>query len=190
MRRISGHLSYRRVHAVHHAQKFARRRGLPLNTNVTLNLTLAGIDGASAASFVTKLIGQRFCPWFRRSSANRSAIPPTYIWVRENKGGEGLHWALHLPPEMKSKFLKKIPVWVSEIANAAIPPNTVHVGPVPNCHGLRLYMLKGAAPHAASLFGINPIPQGAVVGARSGVSRNLQRASRSQAGYKPKRWPV
>lgn len=188
MRRKSSHLTYCRVHAVHHAQKFARRQGTPLNTSITLNLTLAGMDDERASEFITKLIGQRFCPWFRRSKANRRAVPPTYIWVRENKGGAGLHWALHLPEGMKTLFLTKVLGWVRDLVDGDPPGNAVHVRSVVNCHALRLYMLKGADPRTAAMFGVNPVHQGDIAGSRSGVSRNLQRASRSSAGYRPKKW--
>lgn len=186
----SGHLSYRRVHSVHHAQKFAKLQGVPLNTNVVLNLTVAGVDESHASGFVSKLIAQRFSPWFRRAKANLRSVPPTYIWVRENKGGAGLHWALHLPNGMKTQFAKKVAIWIAEISKSEVPSNAIHIGPAPNCHGLRLYMLKGADPQVAGQFGIKSVPQGDVSGSRSGVSRNLQRASRTRAGYKPKRWLV
>jgi hypothetical protein len=188
MVRSSRGLSYRRVHATHHAQKFARLQGVPLNISVTVNLRLAGVVEEQASTFVSKLISQRFCPWFRRAKANRHSVPPTYIWVRESKGGPGLHWALHIPKDMKTEFLGRLPIWVRALAGQQLPSNAIHTTSVYNCHGLRLYMLKGAEPGVAEQFGIDPIPQGLVLGSRSGVSRNLQRRSRSNGGYKPRRW--
>jgi hypothetical protein len=181
------HISYRRTHAIHHAQKFAEFIGLPLNTTISINLSTIDVAEPQASQKFANLVRLRFNPWFRRANSNLNNIPPTYYWVRENEGGVGVHWLLHLPKAMRRFFIQKLHIWIDEIATSPVQPNTIDIQATSNSHGFRLYALKGASPHVARMFGVNHVAQGIVTGARTGVSRNLQRASRQRAGYSPRR---
>jgi hypothetical protein len=59
--------------------------------------------------------------------------------------------------------------------------------PIQKIVGATRYMLKGINPAWGPHLEVKPVPQGEIVGKRSGFSRNLGPAARKNGGYRPKR---
>jgi hypothetical protein len=185
--RQTQHISRMPAVNIHHATRFAERRGTPLNAFVTINFTEVGI-GAGASRVFRKLLSQRFAPWLRRSSDLRNRAAPTYVWTIENAASTlAAHWLVHLPDGSAKAFARKLRSWLEGLADTPLLARTVQVKRVYNVIGARRYILKGVDPAWADHLGIRPSDQGIVNGKRSGFSRNLGPAARKSGGYTPRR---
>ena len=178
---------------------------LPLTYPVTINFTLLGRRSNEVALIFRALRAQRFAVWLRRHPKNaKKQVPATYVWVQEGANRQAaVHWAVHVPSGMRRDFLRLLPLWIASVADAAssktkrvatvdpVELGVVVVKPIYNMTGLKRYMLKGVDPAYADLYKVEHVPQGQVIGRRSGFSRNLGPAARKAAGYKPRRlfWP-
>lgn len=188
--RVSHHINRHPAVNLHHATRYCERIGLPLNRFVTVNFTAAGCDSAHASRVLQRLLAQRFAPWLRRSKANVSDVPPTYVWTLEAAGGQtAAHWLVHMPSRLARAFERKVPEWLFGLLGAPADASAVKIGPVYNLVGARRYILKGTSEPWAAHLGVQHVPQGLVTGKRSGFSRNLGPSARSRGGYAPRRAP-
>lgn len=105
------------------------------------------------------------------------SAPPTFLWVLENPGDEGLfhaHWAVYVPVERQADFAVKLERWLKGVASKLCTPEPIHIKPVDALLGLGEYLLKGQFPTIARDHGITPECQGWIPGKkRSGCSKNL-----------------
>jgi hypothetical protein len=172
---------------IHHATRFAQRRGLPLNTMVTVNFT--ELDAAShASSLFRRLLAQRFAPWLRRSAATTARPAPTYVWTLENTATTtAAHWLVHIPKGVRRAFTAKLAGWIESLVGSKPQGRTIQIKRVYNLIGARRYVLKGINPAWASHLGVRPSDQGLINGKRSGFSRNLGPTARKAGGYRPGR---
>lgn len=170
--------------------------GKPLNLWITINwkLTDSGIDRFA------ELRNQRLCPWLRsRSKQHGERYEPTYVYVKE---AGHVHWLLHLPEHLIAEFEQLLPRWITSLERKGTGPRKRAENLPPTCEGavdiqrtrnsvaVSKYMLKGIEPAAAVKLGIKSVsPEGIVIGRRTGVSRNLGKGARQQAGYKPRSAP-
>jgi hypothetical protein len=188
--RISRSIGRRPAVNVHHAQCYAELLGLPLRTSVTINFSLTGVPADTAVHLFRIILAQRFAPWLRRTCLNARHVCPTYVWVAEAGGGHlAVHWLLHVPPRLMLLFREKLTAWIAAAVKGELNPRVINIKPVTNVIGLRRYMLKGVVSSWAAHLGVDPVPQGIVVGKRSGFSRNLGPSARSRGGYKPRLVP-
>ena len=124
----------------------------------------------------------------RDGFVGKGRCPPTYVWVLENAGEQAaVHWAVHIPRGLVREFRRSLPQWIAATVGGPVPHNTVKHRPIYNVTGLKRYMLKGMDAHFAPSWKIRPVPQGLVIGKRSGFSRNLGPAARARVGYRPQR---
>lgn len=116
-------------------------------------------------------------------------VPPTYVWCLEAAGGQlAAHILFHLPKELAESFEHRIRQWLlGLIGTSSIDPAVVHIRPIYNLIGARRYALKGVNPAWGKHLGVTPVSQGAVVGKRSGFSRNLGPTARARGGYRARR---
>jgi hypothetical protein len=214
-RTTSNHISLRTASNLHHATRFAGNHvyereakrynqgpkqpslDLPLTDHVTINFTLLGRSPDEVALIFQVLRAQRFAVWLRRHPKNIKKVAATYVWVQEGASKQAaIHWAVHIPPELRQDFLRLLPFWIASVVDAAssktkrvsavapVQVGVVKVTKIYNMTGLKRYLLKGMDPVYAPLYKIKHIPQGRVVGRRSGFSQNLGPAARKAAGYK------
>jgi hypothetical protein len=175
---------------IHHARRYAERIGLPLQLFVTINFTLLGVPPDAAVLLFRTVLAQRFAPWLRRTSESNRHIPPTYVWVMEAAGGQmAVHWLVHMPAKMRWSFKRKVIDWLEEAAGHSPPERAFNLKPIKNIVGLGRYILKGTDAPWAKHLGVVHVPQGRVVGKRSGFSKNLGPTARKRGGYKPQRVP-
>lgn len=195
-RNLGSHRVSRAIHRrpavnLHHATRYAERLGLPLQLAVTINLTLMGVPPELSVLIFRTILSQRFAPWLRRNSLNRHGVAPTYLWVMESAGGQqAVHWLLHVPPDLMKAFRAKLHSWLSGYSrNGPLTSRAVNIQKVYSVIGFRRYMLKGTDPLWAKHLGVSHVPQGTVIGKRSGFSRNLGPTARKSGGYVPRRLP-
>lgn len=190
-RRKSHFINRRPAVNLHHAARYSEKIGLPLNRLITINFTLAGCAPEQATKLLQKLIAQRFAPWLRRTARAKIDIPPTYVWCMEAAGGQiAAHVLLHMPTPMMQEFRKHLLEWLSGLLGKVhLDASVLHIQNVDNLVGAKRYVLKGIDPVWAAHLAVNAVPQGLVIGKRSGFSRNLGPAARTRGGYRPRRKP-
>lgn len=174
----------------YYADEQARRIGLPINFRVTINFKTLGVEPESVGVVFARMRNQKFSPWVRRpkKGAGKSA-PPTYHFGFENKEddvvyedvGNGLphnihvHWSMHVPMGREREFEVEVRRWVDAVYGAADwPENALMIQPITYGAPAR-YINKGARVDIAQRYAaIGEISaQGAILGCRSGTSRNL-----------------
>jgi hypothetical protein len=189
--RISHFINRRPAVNIHHATRYSERIGLPLNRFITINFSLAGCSPQQAVPLLQKMITQRFAPWLRRTASTAVEIPPTYVWCMEASGGTlAAHIVLHMPDALMAEFERRLRRWLCGLFGTdRLEPSVLQIQRVPNLIGLKRYILKGVDPAWGAHLAVNPVPQGLVIGKRSGFSKNLGPAARTRGGYRPRRRP-
>ena len=186
--RVSVHINRDPAVNFHHATRVAALQGEPLNWMVSINFSLLSVKPQDASGLLQKLIGQRFAPWLRRTASNDNQIRPTYVWSIEAPNGSlNGHWLVHLPKRLSASFGARLESWAEGLTGLPPQPHAIHIQPIYNLIGARRYALKGINPVWAKHLGIAHVPQGLVIGKRSGFSRNLGPTARKRSGYKPRR---
>ena len=147
----------------------------PLNLMVTIDYWELEIDHHSVAQEFQRLREEWFAQWSRYKEGTgkpRNGVP-TYVYAHEDR--EGLthtHWLVHIQPdrieEFERKLRRKLAKWYG-----SIDAGTVHIQPVDNAEGAKLYLLKGMDEHYARMCDIDAIYSGEIDGRRAGVSANL-----------------
>jgi hypothetical protein len=184
-RRVSHFINRRPAVNIHHATRYAERIGVPLNRFVTINFTSGGCSAELAAQMLQKMISQRFAPWLRRTAKVR--IPLSYVWTLEAAGNQmAAHLLVHMPSPLMKEFDARLREWLKGLFDVEhLDPSALHIRDVGNVVGVRRYMLKGIDPAWGPHLQVQPVPQGLVVGKRSGFSRNLGPEARRRGGYRP-----
>jgi hypothetical protein len=153
------------------ADCFARSRGLPLNTFVTVSWqnTRAGeADIQRRFQQATKTMGE----WFRRRHC-----PATWIFVHENPGNSipNCHLLVHVPGGHLRSFNKMAPKWFDALEDGVrIRPRN---GPKDRCLS---YMVKGTDLITAHRYGARARNQGSIDFKRCGWTQNLGVTARGQ----------
>lgn len=186
--RVSHHIQRRPAVNIHHAERYSRHIGFPLNRFVTINFSHTLCKMERASHEFRRLLAQRFAPWLRRTKGS-TGVPPTYVWALEAAGGKvAVHWMVHIPAGLRRTFEAKIRQWLTGMMGQ-IELQAVKVQAVHNPVGLRRYILKGTEPFWAAHLNVEHVPQGVIVGKRSGFSENLGPTARKLNGYRPQRIP-
>ena len=187
-KRESEHINYRPAVNLHHATRFSEAINLPLNEFATINYSHTACSLDDASERFRKMIKERFARWLKRMAKRGRIIPPTYVWTFENRGGEtAVHWLIHIPEDLKNEFRRLLPRWIEETAGPDRTGTAIKCKPIFNLIGLRLYILKGVKKGDAASLGVTHVPQGKIIGKRSGFSRNLGPAVWRPSEYKPMR---
>jgi len=95
------------------------------------------------------------------------------MWVVENSGDVGVHWAIHLPRGAKKRFVEQLKSKIEHLYPNQVNTKTIKVKRIYNMLGLRKYFLKGMDDSVGKLFRVRTSPQGPVFGKRFGVSQNI-----------------
>lgn len=188
-------IGYKGAQTRYYAPQQAIRIGKPLNVLVTVNFAQTAICPTRATDAFGKL-HLRFRKWITRPSKQEPgpATEATWAYVFENARdgkafdiiGPGLPhnvhvlWHAHVPLSRITFFEKLLPIWLDDIAGPH-QPNAIKVTRVVEDNGIHRYSLKGATAAVAEHFKV-PMdkrgPQGAIIGRRSGTSRNLGSSAR------------
>ena len=173
---------------LHHATRVAERIGKPLNQFVTINYSLTMCPPREASAAFRRLLASWYARWLRRHRKLKGRCPPTHVWAFEAAGEQvAVHWAVHIPRGLVREFRRSLPQWIASTVGEPVPHDTVKHRPIYNVTGLKRYVLKGMDPHFAPKWKIRPVPQGLIIGKRSGFSRNLGPTARARIGYRPRR---
>jgi len=154
------------------------------------NFGVGGLPPEDASATLQKLLAQRLAPWLRRS-ANDNQVKPTYVWALEAPHGVvSAHLLIHLPTPLSEDFGDRVLRWLEGLIGSGVPRRAVDIRPIRTLVGVTRYLLKGINDVWGPHLEIRPIPQGEIIGKRSGFSRNLGPAARKRGGYKAKRYIV
>lgn len=171
------------------AESHAAKIGLPLTRMITIHWQAAGVPLAGMA----KASG-RFTDLMTKALA-RHGSRTTWLWTHENlsddaheKGGH-CHLLAHVPAKLVRVVTALQRGWLRRISGQPYRKRVIHSQPIggrlglevgnPNLHAVNLaaalaYVLKGATPEAASLFGLKRVAWGGhVIGKRCSTSQNI-----------------
>lgn len=164
-----------------HSPRTAAATGRPFNTVVCISTWVLGIAAEDASRLFRHMRRQRFGRWasYRpRSMETPKNGTPADTWTFEAPDGRHhVHWMLHIRPENRAEFARKLVRWVRAMAgippHAELPVDAIHIGRAKNPEGKKLYMAKGIDPFYGPLFRIRPVDCGVVHGRRAGTARSL-----------------
>ena len=183
-KRRTQHVARRSASAFLHAPRIAAKISRPLNTHVAIRWELLGYPREDASKAFERLRLGPFAQWSRYvpvGSQKPRNGQPTYAWVFEATGGLHVHWCVHVEAGQEMGFERMLRRWIkSALGLAELPTHTtVGVQKIPNMHGFKLYLMKGAEAWYAAACNIRRIEnQGEVIGKRCGVSTNLSKSAR------------
>lgn len=179
--RRTRHIGRKPASNLWHAFNVARQIGRPFTHFVTVNFHHTNCIPEVVSSQFRRALDAFFGPWWRRPPKQQQSGKPgpyAFAWVVENTSGHpAVHWAVHLPRQRLADFMTRLPRWIATVADGITSPEAIDVRPIRN-PGVRRYMLKGADPAYAAFCKIDPVPQGEVIGKRSGFSRSVGPAAR------------
>jgi hypothetical protein len=173
---------------IHHARRYASRLGVPFNWMVTINFGIGGVPPEGASAALQKLLAQRLAPWLRRCAQNDNNVRPTYVWALEAPYGiVSAHLLIHLPAQLSKGFDTRLLRWMEGLAGTSVSRRAINIRPIRTLVGATRYLLKGINEAWGPHLEVRPVPQGLIVGKRSGFSRNLGPTARKRGGYRAKR---
>lgn len=166
---------------LHHAPRIAAAIGCPLGHFLTLNLQQMGVSPFNASSTMSELM-QRYQKWVTRPrlSARWKATPAFYAWVLENDEVVGVHahCMLHLPSGSEAEYIDKVISWLVRLTGTEPPLNAIHMEASPNPENRSYYLIKGGHPAVTAFFNRVHVPQGEIIGKRTGTSMNIGRTAK------------
>jgi len=182
-KRPSHFLSRRGVERMFDAGFRAYCIGRPLTCFVTIHCESGGISSLRIRGFITAYL-KSAGDWLRYQGC-----PLCFVWTLENIGGLHLHLLIHLPRELKGRFLKRQMRWVRKAGlqrkkGAVVSEDIYFSDPFTDDYlprgllGALRYIAKGIEPLHADHFGIEHEPQGPILGKRSGIAQQLTSATR------------
>lgn len=176
-----------------HAIRFARSRGRPMNTFVTLSFTDLGLSEAEASGFFSAVRTAIARAW-KRFREVRGRDLGTFDDVHAHEYPEGgrrhVHWMMHRPKTMsRAELVRHITdrvmkrTGLDDLGTALL---FQHEDEVRAPGTLAKYILKGIDPAYAGYLHIEPEDMGWVTGRRTGTSRSIGRAARKAANWNRK----
>lgn len=190
--RLSTHIQRKTTQSILRACDFAEAQGSPLNVYMVINLFET--DAASAATIFERIRRslRSSLNYYRKQTGDERAVP-TYIYTFENPDDESPHvnWLLHLPEDIRPKFIKKVTAAVQrtqgrlgkfDVKVDYITPGTVKT--------VAKYVVKGTDPAFIEHFHLQRVqaPQGSFYGKRAGISPNLGNTARQAARFNARQW--
>lgn len=198
LRGLSGALDHDEVRELIEAERFARKRGKPLTTTVTIHPKLLDTYPADLGRW-TSWLTNKIRIWCERDRG----FGYFALWVRESYEGdrrEHLHMMLHLPENEREAFEAALRRWLpgkENVVDLGRPKfSNTRFGRV---NKALTYMLKQMTPQA--WFALNKRVRrekqcrttheavAPVLGKRSGVSRTLNAKTRATFWDTPQRKP-
>ena len=164
-----------------HSARTAAATGRPFTVAVSITTFLLGIPETDVSERFRKMRRLRFVRWStytpKGSGRMRNSCPADTWQIEAPDGFHHIHWMLHIRPENRVQFERKLEKWVKAMAGMQpddpLPPGALVVYDLHNPEGKKLYMAKGIDPFYARLFRIKAVDCGAVHGIRGGTARSL-----------------
>lgn len=160
-----------------HAHKLAEVVGYPLTHHATINLEQIGCSPSMVSERLRHCIINPFRKWVTRPSQreNRHFCEATYAWTLENVPPVGVHvhMMLHLPHGSEQGFEQRLRLWIEDACGRPAVGNEMHIGALSNHGSFSRYLLKGGHKAVSAFFGAEHVPQGTIIGKRSGTSQNV-----------------
>ena len=164
-----------------HSARTAAAIGRPFNVAVcihTWSLDIAAEDVARAFGHMRR---QRFGRWSsykpRQTGTPKNGTPSDTSVIEAPNGRHHVHWMLHVAPENRAEFERKLVRWVKAMAGLrpsdSLPAGALHIQDVTNPEGKKLYMAKGINPFYSKPWRIRPVDCGLVHGRRVLTARAL-----------------
>lgn len=176
------------------AERHSEKIGLPFTRMITIHWEAAGVPLAGMAKATGRFTGLLTKALARHGSGT------AWVWVHENVPGKGhdkgghCHLLAHVPADLVSRLTGLQRGWLRRITGHPYRARVIHSKPIggrlgleaanPDLHTINLevalaYALKGAAPEAASQFGLErQEPSGRIIGKRCGTSQNIAAKAR------------
>lgn len=193
--RVSHALTPAQIANLRAAERHAAAIGLPFTRMLTIHWEAAGLP----LSGMAKATG-RFTDLLRKALA-RHGSQTAWLWVHENgdrKGGH-CHLLVHVPAHLSRVITRRQRGWLKRINLHSYRARVIYSRPIGGRLGLErsnsellvansqaalAYLLKGAAPDAATQSGLERLePGGRVIGKRCGTSQNIASKARKAAVF-------
>lgn len=173
------------------AGRHAEQIGLPFTRMISLHWQAAGVPLAGMARAT-----YRFTDLMTKALARHDS-GTAWLWTHENCGPKGGHCHLlaHVPAGLVPMLSGLQKGWLRRITGKPYRARVIHSDPIggrlgletgnPDLHAVNLeaalaYVLKGASPEAASIFGLERLePGGRIIGKRCGTSQNIGAKARN-----------
>jgi hypothetical protein len=166
------------------AAGYALSIGCPLEFHLTVKWPIEPGDHAKAYNCHKALlinIGE----WQEYNIGKR-----VFVWSRERKGGDHSHILLYCPRNKKPKLQKLVRKWIRELFKLrSLPTGTIQFTThrkfgcsFDHMRNRVRYILKGADPDTRHFLGCTKAEQTHIKGKRAGVSQDLNRKARCEAG--------
>lgn len=162
------------------AAGYALTLGCPLEYHLTVKWPAGGRGLADHYELLRK-IGE----WQEYNIGKR-----VFVWSREAKGGPHSHILLHVPRDRKPKLQKLVRKWLKPMFGlGSLPTGTIQFTTCrktgqsfDHIRNRVRYILKGADPDTRHFLGCTKTEPTYIEGKRAGVSQDLNRKARRDAG--------
>lgn len=182
---------------IFHAVRFAKARGRPINTMITLSFTDLGLTEAEANDFfrsVRNSFGRRWKREREEKGREIGTLDDAHAHEHPKGGRRHVHWVLHRPAvmspaELEREVTKRVKkrAGLDDLGTAL---HVMHDDQVKAPGTLAKYILKGLDPAFGRYYHMETEDMGWVTGRRTGASRSLGRAAREAAGWDRKAEPI
>lgn len=167
------------------AERHTAAIGLPFTRMITIHWEAAGVPLPSIAKATGRFID------LMTKALRRHGSRTAWLWVHEGGAGKGGHCHIlaHVPAELTPVIARLQRGWLRAITGEPYRARVIRSRPIggrlgleknnPALHAINLeiamaYLLKGAAPEAATRFNLERLdPGGIVIGKRCGTSQNI-----------------
>lgn len=192
--RESNSLSTAQIANLVAAAGYALEIGLPLTRFITIHWEGAGVALADMAQATGRFID------LMTKALARHGAGTAWLWTHENGQGKGghVHILAHVPAALVPVLLRLQRRWLRRITGRPYRARLIHSKPIggrlsietenPALYSVNLsavlkYVIKGADPKAAKLFGLSRLEHGGrVIGKRCGTSQNIGVKARNLVG--------
>ncbi len=176
------------------AERHSDAIGLPFTRMITIHWQAAGVPLAGMAKATGRFID------LLTKTLNRHGTRTAWLWIHENGDGKGghCHLLVHVPAELVRLVGRLQLGWLKRITGRTYRKRVIYSKPIggrlglergnPDLHRVNVvaalaYVLKGAAPEAASQFGLALLqPGGRIIGRRCSTSQNIGAKARRGHG--------
>lgn len=160
--------------ALLHAERFARKALLPMNTAITIEFSSALASSAQPYALFRKIWENTRRAWNYRKKQGKvqGSFDAIAVWERPPNGPIHVHWLLRWAPLDRDDLDKRIRRALKKLA-PAMPSRCLMVQPAKSTSKFAKYMAKGIdAPYAAHFY-LNHSPQGPIHHRRIIISHSL-----------------
>jgi hypothetical protein len=185
---VTAHVGRKPAENGFHGIRFAKDRGWSPNFHLTISFDALGIGDEDAGRIFRDLRDSVSRHWRYLRQTDRVACPFVDVYAHANPAGSRhVHWMIYLPPGRATAFEAAVSKRLRRLAKAKDLKSGLVMKPAGGPGSLAKYIFRGVSPEFGPYFRLTPANEGLVTGRRTGVSRAIGKAARSQAGWTRKR---